>query len=325
MKKDYFIFWASEPGEYHVILKITNENKEVTEKTSEKILFDGIKQQSVDTKTKKESVNFFNAILIIAKEIFANKERMVRLSRFDYNLLNKDSYLGKVWGLLNPLIQIGTYWFVFGIGIRNGSPVDGHAFLPWMLSGLIPWFFMSSCVARGASSIFAKSHTVLQLKYPVSTVPVGSILVTFYEHINLLVILTIMLCTFGYYPNFAWINIIYYFIYAIVFLVSLSMVTSVLTMIARDFQKLINAILRLWFYLTPVLWTMGNLPYYAKQIMKLNPAYYVVDGFRQSILYGTHFYQSSFNIGFFWILNILLFSTGCYLQMKFRDRYKDML
>ncbi|MFI3226598.1 MAG: ABC transporter permease [Clostridia bacterium] len=287
--------------------------------------FEGLKPNLSEKNTKQKNKSVVESVKEVINEIRENCQRIIRISLFDYKLLNKDSYLGAGWNLLNPLIQIGTYWFVFGIGIRSGSPVNGHPFLIWMLCGLIPWFFISTCITQGASSIYAKARLMLTLKYPISTMPLSTILVAFYQHIAVLGILVLLLFVHGYFTNLYWINILYYFVYEFAFLVSLAMVTSVLTMIARDFQKLINSLIRLLFYLTPILWTIENLPITVQKIFQLNPVLYIVSGFRDSLLYDISIFEHLDKMVFFWILNLILFAIGCKLQVKFRDKFIDML
>lgn len=319
------IYWVTEPGKYKVKVFVKDKSGEKVSQFTDEIYFEGLKTVICSTSDKKYKFTLFKNVYTIIYEIYTNFMRMVRLSLFDYYLTNKDSYLGRIWNVLNPMIQIATYWFVFGIGIRSNSPVGEHAFLPWMLCGLIPWFFFSQSIVGGASSIYAKSGTVLKLKYPVSTVPIGSILVRFYNHLAVLVILIIMMLCFGYYPNFFWLNIVYYFIFELVFLSGFAMITSVLTMIARDFQKLLASIIRLWFYMTPILWDMSNLPDWIKNILAMNPALYIVNGFRDSLLDNVMFYTRTKEMAFFWVVNVIVLIIGCNLQIKFRDRFIDML
>ncbi|MBE6053812.1 MAG: teichoic acid ABC transporter permease, partial [Clostridium sartagoforme] len=74
-------------------------------------------------------------LLFILKEHKENWYKVYKLSLYDFITPLRDTYLGLLWIILNPLCQIGVYWFVFGLGIRNGRAIDGHPFLLWMLAG----------------------------------------------------------------------------------------------------------------------------------------------------------------------------------------------
>ena len=82
-----------------------------------------------------------------------------------------------------------------------------------------------------------------------------------------------------------WLELIYYFLCAILFSISLSLTTSVLNMLARDTRKLILACMRLLMYLTPILWDIKMLPHTLQVIMKLNPIYYLVCGYKDCFFY----------------------------------------
>ncbi len=320
-----YIYWASFPGEYRVKIFALDHTQEKQTFFSDSIIIQEKNNNEIKTESQEKKVTTIESICTIAKEILMNRKRIFRLAKYDFLSQNKDSYLGRVWIILNPLIQIAVYWFVFGIGIRGGKPVDGHEFLPWMLAGLIPWFFMSAGISRGSSSIFSRVSTMLTLNYPISTVPLGSVLVAFFEHVATIFILIITVISYGYYPHITWMNIIYYWFCELFFVLSISLMLSVLTMIARDFKKLIPSVLRLWFYMTPILWTIDALPAIIQKILKMNPAYYIVTGFRESLLYNKMFYEDIRAMVMFWGICGVLFIIGCRAQVQFRDNFIDML
>lgn len=316
-------YWLSEPGEYRVKVFARDISENKISKNSEVVKYDATTQFL--EKEEPGTVSFFQQIGGIAREIIENFPMLVRMARFDYKLENKDTYLGKVWAFLTPLIQIGTYWLVFGIGLRNGRDIDGNPFLVWMLAGLVPWFFMNKALLGGANSIYMKSGIVSKMKFPIATIPISRILQEVYGFVVSMIILFIVFFAFGYYPNIYYLNLIYYIFYLIVFLVGLSLVTSVLTMVARDFYKLLGSVMKLLFYVTPILWQMDAMPQLYQDAMKYNPFYYVVTGFRECMLYNRSFYENMDFVIFFWSVNVLLLLIGCNLQAKFKYKFVDLL
>lgn len=178
---------------------------------------------------------------------------------------------------------------------------------------------------KGANSIYAKSGIAAKMKFPIATAPVSKVLQEMYEFVIMLIIMFVILLFVGIRPSWYWLNLVYYFLYCIAFLVSLAMVTSVLTMVARDFYKLLNSMIRLLFYVTPILWVMDSMPEIYQVIMQYNPIYYVVKGFRESILYGLPFYHQMDMVALMWVINILLYVIGCVLQSKFRNKFVDLI
>ena len=108
------------------------------------------------------------------------------------------------------------------------------------------------------------------------------------------------------------------------------MITSVLNMLARDTRKLILACMRLLLYLTPILWPISRLHKYGWQmtvryIMKANPIYYIVCGYRDCFLYhhGILFYWKQ--MLFFWVFVIVVFTIGSMMMYKFKHKFIDMI
>lgn len=320
--KPYMTFWLMDPGEYTVKLFVVCEDGEKVAVVSEPVSFAGL---AIDMEGEVKKENIFVSVGRVLSEIWKNRDCMWRIARYDHHVKDNDSYLGKVWSVLNPLIQVGTFWLVFGIGFRRGRDVGGIPFIIWMLCGLLPWFFISAGITGGASSVYSKAMTVLKLQYPVGTVPMGNILVGFMDHIMLMGIMIVIFVCYGYFPRLSWFNLLYYMFFEVFFLTALAMVTSTLTMVARDFQKLINSLIRLLFYLTPILWTLDSMPAKYRILFKANPVFYVVEGYRDSLLYGIPFWRSWRAMLFFWGVNIVLLFIGCRLHRKFRGQFIDLL
>lgn len=317
-------YWAQEPGSYRFKVFIRDAEGHKTSQFSTPLLFENSREICCNIEPPRRRFDWLRNVGIALSEIWVNRKRLYRISLFNYRTLNKDAYLGDFWNILNPLIQIATYWFVFGIGLRAGKPVDDFPFLVWMLCGMIPWFFMAPCITRGAGAIRKRGIIALKMRYPVVTMPLEEVLVAFYNHLVMLGVLLVIFAVFGIPPSIYWLNLIYYMFFTIVFFTALGMATSVISMIALDFQKLVASLIRLLFYLTPILWSTERLSETAKFVLKLNPCLYIVNGYRDSLLYHVPFYTRWGWMAFFWGITAVLLVIGCNLQMKYRKYFLDM-
>ena len=267
----------------------------------------------------------FGSFADVLGEIWRNRVRMLRIVWFDIKIENRSFYLGTLWKIISPLIQLGTFWLVFGVGIRGGAPVNGTPFLVWMLAGLVPWFFISRGISTGSMAIVNKASMIFKIKYPISTVPVGAVTLCVYDSIIMLGIMTIICLFHGIYPSVYWFNLLYYYIFIYVFLVSLALVTSVIVQLARDFGRLITSLLQLLFFITPILWQENNIPDWARPFFIINPVRYMVNGFRYSLFEQTNFYERPVLIVFFWSMTACILLLGCFLQKKYATRFVDWL
>ena len=152
----------------------------------------------------------------------------------------------------------------------------------------------------------------------------------FFNHGCMLLITFITLFVCGYRPQLYWIGMIYYAVCAFAFVESVSLILSVLTMLWRDVRKLITSLMRMLMYFSPVIWEChfgAGVPHneLLNTIMKLNPVYYIVNGYRESIFYCRTFLDHPLQTIYFWGIVVLLFVIGCSLMYKFKTKFIDMI
>jgi teichoic acid transport system permease protein len=262
----------------------------------------------------------------IIKENISNFYLIIRLSLFEVKSANSSHYLGLLWEILNPLILIGIYWFVFGYGIRGGKPVDGIDYLPWMLSGISVWFFISQVIILGSKSIYTRMNIISKMNFPISAIPTFVIASKYYSHVVLVGIVMVIIGIYGYKPGVHFLQLPYYMFANLILLISISLITSTLSTIIRDVQMFIQAIVRVLMYVTPILWSTEKLPSSIVTLMKLNPIYYIVEGYRASLLGSSWYFiaHARYTI-YFWCLVIVLLFLGSIIHVRFRKHFVDYL
>lgn len=271
-----------------------------------------------------------SAITII-KEQIDNFYLIRRLSLYELKSKNKDNYLGIVWEILNPAIQIMIYWFVFGT-IRQKSPIEIGGmevpFFSWLFAGFFLWIFFYQATIDGSKSIYTRLRMLSKMNFPMSVIPSIVIFSKFYIHLFMLIITIIVFQFMGFFANVYYLQLLYFIFAAFCFIFSLSLITSTLSTIIRDVHMFLNSVLRMMLYLSGVLWPislLADMPTVMK-IIKLNPLLYLVEGYRAA-LFGTEWYfieHWQYTL-YFWGLIIILFSFGSMLHVKFRRHFIDYL
>ena len=261
----------------------------------------------------------------VLKENIQNMYRIYSIAVYELLADMRDSKLGVFWNFANPIIQVMTYWFVFGY-VFNRKDVDGIPYLIWMLGGMVVWFFISPCITDGCNAVFKKISVITKMKFPVSILPMTIVLEKLFDHLCLFAIVVVIFATQGYFPDIYWLGLLYYLLCTIVFAVSLSLTTSVLNMLARDTRKLILACMRLLLYLTPILWDIERIGHgRVARIIMCNPIYYIVQGYRDCFFYHRGFMEYSWSMACFWAITLVLFFVGSYMMYKFKTRFIDMI
>ncbi|MBL4966663.1 teichoic acids export ABC transporter permease subunit TagG [Bacillus halotolerans] len=274
-----------------------------------------------------------NALLRILKEQITSFPLILRLAAYETKSKYQMNYLGVLWQFLNPLIQMMAYWFVFGLGIRKSGPVETGAgevpFIIWMLAGLIPWFFISPTILDGSNSVFKRIKMVAKMNFPISSLPSVAIVSNLFSYAIMMLIYIIVLLVNGVYPSLHWLQYFYYFFCMMAFMFSFSLFNSTISVLIRDYQFLLQAVTRLLFYMLPVVWDitarLGQTHPELLKILKLNPLFYIIKGFRDSMLDGQWFFQDLKYTIYFWLFTLLVLTVGSILHMKFRDRFVDFL
>ncbi|PKR86192.1 ABC transporter permease [Heyndrickxia camelliae] len=267
------------------------------------------------------------SVFTVIKEQFKSIYLISRLSAYEVKSANKNNYLGILWEVINPMIQIGVYWIVFGVGITGRKGEGDIAYFPWMIAGIVAWFFINPAITQGTKAIYSRIKMVAKMSFPLSVIPSYVIIAKFYQHLMLLVVIMVILHFYGFTISIHYIELPYYMFAAIVLTFSISLITSTLATIVRDVNMIVTAIMRMMIYLAPILWapTTGILAKY-QGILKLNPIYYIIEGYRNSLLSQKWYLVSHWHYTlYFWAVILVLLFIGSVLHVKFRNRFVDFL
>ncbi|WP_419955125.1 ABC transporter permease [Neobacillus niacini] len=266
-----------------------------------------------------------NFVWRILKEQFSNLNLIFRLSMFQEKSKYNMHYLGAFWQVLNPVIQICIYWFIFGFGIRGGSSVGETPFFLWFICGIVPWFFISPTITQGSNSVYSKINLVSKMKFPVSVLPTIKIVENSFSFIAMMLITFFILVLNGYFSGIYLLQLPYFLLCLYILLYSLTLLLSTLTTIIRDIQTMVQSIMRMMMYALPILWNVESLPAFFVNLLQLNPLYYIIDGFRNSLLGGEWFFYDLDYTFYFWFVTLLILVIGSRFHLKFRHKFVDYI
>ncbi|MFS0561724.1 ABC transporter permease [Terribacillus sp. 179-K 1B1 HS] len=274
--------------------------------------------------------------ITVLKEQFKHFNLIRRISLYELRNNNNANYLGLAWEVISPVIQMAVYWLVFGYLISGGkvrtipNPTPGEPdlqFFPWLISGLVVWMFFQPAATQGSKSIYSRLRLLSKMNFPMSVIPNITIFSKFYPHLILVVLAIILLQITGYPVSVYILQLPYFMIATFAFTYAFVLVMTTLTTLIRDIQLLLQATLRMVIYLTPILWVSQKLPDFLQTVMKLNPLYYLVDGYRAALMgqHGWYFITSWEYTIYFWVVTAILFMIGAALHMRFRRHFIDFL
>ncbi|TLS38680.1 ABC transporter permease [Pseudalkalibacillus caeni] len=261
----------------------------------------------------------------VLKEQFTNLHLIFRLALYEVKSRYQLHYLGVFWQFLNPAIQVGVYWFVFGLGIRGGEPIGDVPFFVWLVAGLIPWLFISPSIIQGSNSVYTKVNLVSKMKFPISVLPTITIVSNAFNFLIMLLVIGLILFIYHINPGMYLLQLPYYLLGLFAFLFSFTLLCSSISTIIRDFQMVLQSVMRMMMYLTPILWNMDKLPETLVTVLKLNPVFYLIVGFRSTFLGTAWFFENMVYTGYFWSATLFILLIGSVIHLKFRDKFVDYL
>lgn len=256
----------------------------------------------------------------------SNTRRVWRLTIYEKKAKNSESKLGNVWELLNPLLNIFVYWFVFSVGLRsNVAHGTDYPYAVWLICGLMPWLTISSTMTQSTSAITAASGLIKSCNIPLSIFPLKSVMHGMVNYLFTLLVIAAVVLFSGVSLTWYAVEGIYYTIAMLVFLVGFALVSSAINVFFNDLQKLLPAFLRLLMYGSSVVINIQNFPANIQFLLRMNPLVHLVEGFRFCLLDGKGIFTHPISFVSFWVVTLLLLAVGCALHMRLRDRFVDML
>ena len=259
--------------------------------------------------------------------LWSNRKLLVTLSKNDFKVKYAGSYFGILWGFIQPFITIGVYWFVFQIGFRSGSIVEGYPFILWLICGLIPWFFFVEAVSSGTNCLLDYHYLVKKVVFPMDILPSIRLVSTYYVHIFFMFFMLLVFLLYGVFPNIHWLQLIYCEICLFVLLAGIVYASSAVVVFFKDLSQIITIVLQIGLWLTPILWDYHSVSSNATLlfILKLNPVFYVVQQYRNAFLYQTWFWNDGNWTIYFWGITLIFFGVGIVIFQKLKIHFADVL
>lgn len=235
-----------------------------------------------------------------------------------------NSFLGIAWGFLQPLTTIIVYWFVFQLGFKS-QPVENFPFILWLVTGLMPWFFISEAVPGSTSVLVEYSYLVQKVLFNINILPLIKIVSTFLIQIFLLLLTAGMFWLFGYPPDLWCLQILYYAFYMLVLTAGISYLVSALYIFLKDLLQIVSILLQVLFWATPIVWDITVMPENIQKILIYNPVYFLVNGYRKTFIYKEAFWSDGVISIFYWGVAVALLLAGIKLFNKLKPHFADVL
>ena len=233
----------------------------------------------VSSKNKLFSVNL--------KEIWKYRDLIILFVKRDITTAYKQTILGPVWIVINPLLSTVVFTVIFGV--IAGIPTDGVPQFLFYLSGNILWGFFSSCLNKGSSTFLGNARLFGKVYFPRLVMPISGIiynLINFLLQTVVFVILIIIYALIGanVHPNLFILFTPLLVLHTALLGTAIGLIISSITTKYRDLNVLVSFGVSLLMYITPVVYPVSKVPENFRWLMLLNPVAPIVESYRYAFL-----------------------------------------
>lgn len=260
----------------------------------------------------------------LIKDVYENRRLVWKLAKNDFKTRYAGSYLGIIWAFVQPVVTVLVYWFVFeGVSFRPTEP-EATPFILYLLAGIVPWFFFQDALNSGTNALLEYNYLVKKVVFKISVLPVIKIISALFVH-GFFVLFTVILFTcYGYVPDLYTLQIFYYTFCMVLLVLGMVYATSAVVIFFRDLSQIINIVLQVGIWLTPIMWKLPMVKEW-QWVFKLNPLYYIVNGYRDALYQKQWFFEHPTNTLYFFGVVIVMYLVGTHIFGKLKVHFADVL
>ena len=242
------------------------------------------------------------------------KDLIVELTKKDIKVRYKNSYLGYLWSLANPLFLALIFYFVFKVVTK----VQMKDYTLFLISGLFVWQWINNSIMVGANLYIANSSLIKKVNFPRNFLAVSLVLS---EGFNFIISIPVIIGFMLYYKHYPALNWLIYIpillIISGIFIYSLSLLTATVNLFFRDMERLIGLALTFLFYMTPIIYPSSMIPKSYSYVLYINPFTPLVMSW-QSVFLHNILDVKYVIVSLFYAIFLFLFATFVYNKLKYK-------
>lgn len=265
----------------------------------------------------------FESVRHIGQEHGKNWRLILKIAYMDSGKQTVRSSLGILWTYFRDILFIGVF-VLFRMLIAGNDKISGMDSVVYLVTGMIPWFFINDVLVQGGMSIRNNRGIIQSLHFPVVILPTISVISILMKRLLSFLLIFVVCILFGYGKAFHLGLFVYYMFAMLCLMLSLSLVTTAIISVSDDFRQLYEAVLRIMIYTMPILWDFSRVKAVLPNVLlRINPMVYIIKGFRDAFVLG-HTQDSLYTV-YFWCCVVGLFGVGSFLQFRLRKYYADLI
>lgn len=284
-----------------------------------------MKTDAIETVKRPETVIIQPVKGLVAlnlRDLWIYRELVYFLTWRDLKVRYKQSVLGVLWAIINPLVTTVVFAVIFGNFAK--FPSDGVPYPIFSYTATLPWTFFAAALTVSARSMLTSGGMVSKIYFPRIIVPLSSIFANLADFLVGFVIMIGMLIFYKVTPTINMLWLPAFMLLATITALGVGLWFSALLVMYRDINYLLPFLTTIWMYLSPVVYASSTIPEKYRIIYSLNPMVGVIEGFRWALL-GTQQSISPLMIAISTGIALLIFITGLFFFRRMERIFADMI
>ena len=248
------------------------------------------------------------------RDTYQYRELIWALALKELKIRYKRSFLGFLWALLNPLLQMIVLAMVFSTVLR--IPIPHYAI--FLVSVLMPWTFFSQSLSYAADSIVNNADLIKKVRVPKIVFPVAALTSNMINLVLSLIPLFLLVIVLRNPLYLTWLYLPVPLLALTLLTLGLSFFIATLNVYYRDVAHILQIVLQIWFYMTPIIYPIEAFGNY-QWVFKLNPVIYALNGFRMGVYAGQ--LPSAQSIGASFVCGVVALGIGYTVFRKNQDQF----
>lgn len=264
---------------------------------------------------------------MLIKEVIKNKSMIFNLAKDDFKKRFVGSYFGLVWMFVQPLATILVYTLIFQVGFKSTPPVANIPYVLWLIPGIIPWFYFQDALIQGTGCLYEYQYLVKKVVFNVAMLPIIKIVSILFSHICFIVIMFVVVIISHTAITYKAFAIIYFSFATTILALGITYFTSSINVFFKDMAQIVSILLQFGMWMAPIMYDdslfIERAPIVCT-LLKFNPFYYIVKGYRWAIIGDTFNDFTRLSI-YFWFVTFIIFIIGYNMFNKLKIHFSDVL
>ncbi len=255
-------------------------------------------------------------------ELWRYRDLLWILAKRDIQVRYKQTALGAIWALLQPLVTMGVMSLVLGRFLGAAQMVGDIPYPLFLLAGLLPWMFFAASVTAASTSLVGNAAMVQKVYFPRLIVPLAALGAPMIDALVAFGALVLMVVVYQSPTNIEVLLLPLIALTLLLIAAGIGIALAALTVSYRDFRFVVPFALQVWFFITPVILPARVVPTQWRWLLNLNPLAGVISAFRAAAL-GTGIDYAAWGVSV--VAGLLLLAAGLLSFSAMQRRFADVV